>query len=219
MYEEKINYPEITEFLNNNLSPLIGDAAVLEKELREKESLPIVRPSAARFLQFLCLTLKPRKILEIGTCVGFSAILMKNACPEATITTIDRYDYMINRAKENFSRFDKEGKITLLEGQASEILPTLKEEYDFIFLDAAKGQYPAFLPLLLERLAPGGVLLVDDVLFDGLVAESSRSSRRDMTIVKRLRSFITEINENKDLYSSLTPIGDGMLLITKKGEN
>lgn len=218
MYEEKINYPEITEFLNNNLSQLIGETAVLEKELREKEHLPIVRPSAARFLQFLCLMLKPKKILEIGTCVGFSAILMKNACPDARITTIDRYDYMINRAKENFKRFDESGQITLLEGQASEILPSLNESYDFIFLDAAKGQYPAFLPHLLEKLNVGGVLLVDDVLFDGLVAESSRSTRRDMTIVKRLRSFITEITENKELYSALTPIGDGMLMVMKKGE-
>ncbi len=157
--------------------------------------------------------------MEIGTCVGFSAILMKNACPNAEITTIDRYDYMINRAKENFARFDKEGKITLLEGQAAEILPTLKEKYDFIFLDAAKGQYPAFLPYLLERLSDNGVLLVDDVLFDGLVAESSRSSRRDMTIVKRLRSFISEITNNEELYSALTPIGDGMILVQKRGEN
>ncbi len=216
MYEEMINYPFITEFLNSNLSSLDGDTEVLEKELRENEHLPIIRPSAARFLQFLCALKKPKRILEIGTCVGFSAILMKNVCPDAKIETIDRYDYMIRRAKENFERFDKEGNITLLEGQASEILPSLKGEYDLIFLDAAKGQYPAFLPECLRLLAPGGIFLADDVLFDGLVAESSRSTRRDMTIVKRLRSFLEELTNDKTLYSSLIPIGDGMIAVMKK---
>ena len=216
MYEELINYPFITEFLNQNLSSLDGDTEVLEKELRENEHLPIIRPSAARFLQFLCALKKPKRILEIGACVGFSAILMKNVCPDAKIETIDRYDYMIGRAKENFARFDKEGNITLLEGQAAEILPTLKGEYDLIFLDAAKGQYPAFLPECLRLLAPGGIFLADDVLFDGLVAESSRSTRRDMTIVKRLRSFISELTNDETLYSSLIPIGDGMIAVMKK---
>ena len=216
MYEEMINYPFITEFLNSNLSSLDGDTEVLEKDLRENEHLPIIRPSAARFLQFLCALKKPKRILEIGTCVGFSAILMKNVCPDAKIETIDRYDYMIRRAKENFERFDKEGNITLLEGQASEILPSLKGEYDLIFLDAAKGQYPAFLPECLRLLAPGGIFLADDVLFDGLVAESSRSTRRDMTIVKRLRSFLEELTNDKTLYSSLIPIGDGMIAVMKK---
>jgi predicted O-methyltransferase YrrM len=123
---------------------------------------------------------------------------------------------MIGRAKENFKRFDKEGNITLLEGQASEILPSLNGEYDLIFLDAAKGQYPAFLPECLRLLAPGGIFLADDVLFDGLVAESSRSTRRDMTIVKRLRSFISELTNDETLYSSLIPIGDGMIAVMKK---
>lgn len=216
MYEEKINYPEITEFLNNNLSALDGDTGELEKILRDNESLPIVRPSAARFLQFLCAILKPRNILEIGTCVGFSSILMKNVCKDAKITTIDRYDYMIGRAKENFKKYDKEGQITLLEGQAADILPMLTGPYDFIFLDAAKGQYPAFLPHCLRLLSNGGVFLADDVLFDGLVADSSRSSRRDMTIVKRLRSFIDELVTDTDLYTSVIPIGDGMIAVMKR---
>lgn len=218
MYEEKINYPEITEFLNNNLSRLHPETEAFEKELRDNETLPIIRPSAARFLQFLCALLKPKRILEIGCCVGFSAVLMKNCCPDARITTIDRYDYMIARAKENFKRFDKEGRITLIEGQASEILPGLEGPYDLIFLDAAKGQYPAFLPHCLRLLGENGVFLADDVLFDGLVAEDSRSSRRDMTIVKRLRNFINELNEDEGLYTSLMPIGDGMIAVMKKQE-
>ena len=92
----------------------------------------------------------------------------------------------------------------------------MKGEYDLIFLDAAKGQYPAFLPECLRLLAPGGIFLADDVLFDGLVAESSRSTRRDMTIVKRLRSFISELTNDETLYSSLIPIGDGMIAVMKK---
>lgn len=216
MYESLINYPHITDYLRTNISPLENEVWELEKELRSKEKLPIIKPESARFLSFLCGLQKPKKILEIGACVGFSALLMRSVCPPDTrITTIDRYDYMISRAKENFKRFGADN-ITLLEGQAADILPTLSDKYDLIFLDAAKGQYPAFLPHCLRLLSDDGVFIADNILFDGLVAECSRSSRRDMTIVKRLRSFLETLVNDENLVTSIIPIGDGMVAVRKK---
>lgn len=151
------------------------NSAILETI--EKEALdtfvPIIRKEMQSFLKVLLSMQKPLKILEVGTAVGFSAILMSEYAPEdCHITTIEKYEKRIPIARENFKRAGKEEKITLLEGDALDILKGLEDSFDFIFMDAAKGQYIYYMPEVLRLLRSGGVLVSDNVLQDGDIIES-----------------------------------------------
>lgn len=196
-----------------------GNTEILD--VIEKEALdtyvPIVRKEMQSFLKFLLAMAKPMKILEVGTAVGFSSILMATYGPEGCrITTIENYDKRIPIAKENFIRAGKEEQITLLEGDAAEILPTLSEEYDLIFMDAAKGQYIHFLPEVFRLLKNGGVLVSDNVLQDGDIIESHFIvERRNRTIYKRMREYLYELTHRDDLTTAVLPIGDGITVSTK----
>ena len=179
--------------------------------------LPIVPPVVARFMSTLLAIHRCENALEIGCAVGFSAGLISSCLPATgRVTTIDRYDIMIERARENFRRLGIEDRVTLLEGDARDILPTLGGPFDFIFLDAAKGQYPVFFPDCLRLLRPGGVLLVDNVLQDGrTAADRCEVTRRQRTTHTRMRAFLHEASHTPGLESSIIPIGDGLLLICK----
>lgn len=214
MYESLINYGNITEYLRSVIPEREGALGELEKQCR-KENLPVIRPETAEFLELICKLKNPEKILEIGTCVGFSALLMaKSSVNLKRLVTIDRYPYMLERAKKNFTLFN-EDKIELIEGQAVDILKALDGEFDLIFLDAAKGQYPAFLPDCIRLLKKGGLFLADNVLFDGVTADEKRAVRRDRTIVNRLKVFIYEISHNEGLKTSILPLGDGLSVSLK----
>lgn len=192
-------------------------------ETIEREALaakvPIIRKEMQSFLKTLLMILKPMRVLEVGTAVGFSAILMSELIPaDGRITTIENYEKRIPLAKDNFRRAGKEEVITLLEGDALDILPTLTEEYDFIFMDAAKGQYIHFLPQVLRLLKRGGVLLSDNVMQDGTVIESRFAvERRDRTIHARMREYLYELKHHDLLQTSILPLGDGVALSVKKG--
>ena len=192
-------------------------------ETIEREALaakvPIIRKEMQSFLKTLLMILKPMRVLEVGTAVGFSAILMSELIPaDGRITTIENYEKRIPLAKDNFRRAGKEEVITLLEGDALDILPTLTEEYDFIFMDAAKGQYIHFLPQVLRLLKRGGVLLSDNVMQDGTVIESRFAvERRDRTIHARMREYLYELKHHDLLQTSILPLGDGVTLSVKKG--
>lgn len=192
-------------------------------ELIEREALdakvPIIRKEMQSFLKTLLMILKPMRVLEVGTAVGFSAILMSESLPAGSrITTIENYEKRIPVAKENFRRAGKENVITLLEGDALAILPTLAGEYDFIFMDAAKGQYIHFLPQVLRLLKTGGVLVSDNVMQDGTVIESRFAvGRRDRTIHARMREYLYELKHHECLQTSILPLGDGVALSVKKG--
>lgn len=187
--------------------------------------VPIVPPETARLLGVLMAMHKPKHILEIGTAVGFSAGLMCRYLPEdGTVTTIDRFEVMLKDARVNIKRMGLENKITILEGDAADILPTLDRKFDMVFLDAAKGQYGSFLPHCLRLLPVGGLLVVDDVLQGGTIAENRFSvPRRQRTIHKRMRNFLWDITHHSALETSIIPIGDGMALCYKvketEGEN
>jgi predicted O-methyltransferase YrrM len=159
----------------------------------------------------------PKNILEVGCAVGFSALLMAAYTGSDTkITTIEKYEKRIPVARDNFSKYDKEGKITLLEGDAMDILRTLEPEYDFIFMDAAKGQYINFLPECLRLLGKGGLLLSDNVLQDGDVFESRFAvTRRNRTIHSRMREYLYELKHNDMLNTVILTVGDGMALSVK----
>ena len=167
-----------------------GNTAMLDQIEREATAdyVPIIRKEMQSFLKFLLAMKKPARILEVGTAVGFSAILMAEYDPvPCQITTIENYEKRIPIARENFKRAGKEAQIALLEGDAAEVLKTLEGPYDFIFMDAAKGQYIHFLPEILRLLARDGVLVSDNVLQDGDVIESRFAvTRRNRTIHKRM---------------------------------
>lgn len=194
-------------------------------ETIEKEALdtyvPIIRKETQSFLKVLLQMKRPLKILEVGTAVGFSAILMSEYAPDgAEITTIENYEKRIPIARENFKRAGKEAKITLLEGDAMDILKTLEGPYDFIFMDAAKGQYIAYLPEVLRILQAGGVLVSDNVLQDGDIIESRFAvERRDRTIHSRMREYLYTLKHHPQLESCVIPLGDGVAVSVKKGKD
>ncbi len=191
----------------------------IEKYAKEN-NIPIIRKSTQILLKFLLAYAKPKRILEVGTAIGFSALLMSEYAPEdCHITTIEKYEKRIPAAKENFAQAKKEGQITLLEGDATEILKELQPSYDFIFMDAAKGQYIHFLPEILRLLSPGGLLVSDNVLQEGDVIESRFAvTRRDRTIHSRMREYLYELTHHPKLETCILPVGDGVTLSTKLGD-
>lgn len=180
--------------------------------------VPIIRKETQQFLKLLLAMKQPKRILEIGTAVGFSALLMAEYNPVCCeITTIENYAKRIPIARENFRKAGREDQITLLEGDAKEILPTLKEPFDFIFMDAAKGQYIYFFPELIRLLKQDGTLVSDNVLQDGDILESRFAvTRRNRTIHKRMREYLYEVTHHDSLVSAVLPIGDGLTVSSKK---
>ena len=196
------------------------NTAILEQI--EQEALdtyvPIIRKEMQSFLKVLLAMQKPKRILEVGTAVGFSAILMSEyVTEECEITTIEKYEKRIPIARENFRRAGKEKQITLLEGDAMEVMQSLKEPYDFIFMDAAKGQYIHYLPEILRLLAKGGILVSDNVMQDGDVIESRFAvTRRNRTIHKRMREYLYTLTHSEELVTAVLPVGDGITLSTRR---
>lgn len=196
-----------------------GNTEILDRI--EKEAIetyvPIIRKEMQQYLKLLLSIKKPEKILEVGTAVGFSALLMAEYNPvPCHITTIENYEKRIPLARENFRRAGKESQITLLEGDAADILKTLEEPYDFIFMDAAKGQYIHFMPDILRLLAKDGILVSDNVLQDGDIIESRFIvTRRNRTIHKRMRDYLYELTHNEEIITSVLPIGDGITVSTR----
>lgn len=182
------------------------------------DNVPIIRKEMGNLLKVLIALKQPSRILEVGTAVGYSSILMSEHMPDScTITTIEKYAKRIPIAKENFKKAGKDGVITLLEGDALEIMSELEPGYDFIFMDAAKGQYINFLPEVMRILPPGGLLISDNVLQEGDIVESRYGVvRRNRTIHTRMREYMYEITHMDDLVTSIVPIGDGITLSVRK---
>ena len=181
------------------------------------DGIPIVRRQTRSLLRMLLALKKPQRILEIGTAVGFSALFMSEYAPaECRITTIEKYEKRIPAARENFCSAGRDGRITLLEGDAGEILPELTGRYDFIFMDGAKGQYIHFLPDVLRLLDTGGILVSDNVLQGGDILESRFAvTRRDRTIHARMRAYLYELKHNLELETVILTAGDGTAVSVK----
>lgn len=196
-----------------------GNTAVLDQIEREalESYVPIIRKDMQSFLKLLLTVQKPMRILEVGTAVGFSAILMAEYAPEGCqVVTIENYDKRIPIAKQNFERAGKSDQITLLEGDATEVLKTLEEPFDMIFMDAAKGQYINFMSDVLRLLKKDGVLVSDNVFQDGDIIESHFIvERRNRTIYKRMREYLYELTHRDDLVTSVLPVGDGITVSVK----
>lgn len=207
----------MTAFINS-LNP--GNTEILDQIEREALDayVPIIRREMQSFLKFLLKAHRPKRILEVGTAVGFSAILMSEYAPkDCQVTTIEKYEKRIPIAKQNFIRAGKEDRITLLEGDAMEILKSLDGPYDLIFMDAAKGQYIYYLPELLRMLPKGGILVSDNVLQDGDVIESRFAvERRNRTIHARMREYLYELTHCGELTTSILPLGDGVTVSVRE---
>lgn len=200
--------------LDRGLTPFLEE--LLKKA--EEDRVPVIRRNMQSFLRTFLTMKNPSAILEVGTAVGFSAILMASyGSPESHITTIESYEKRIPVARENFRLAGVEDRITLLAGDAAEILPRLTESYDLIFLDAAKGQYIRWLPDLRKRMRPGSVLIADNVLQEGDIIESHYLvERRNRTIYKRMREFLRAVEDDPGLDTCVLPIGDGITLSVMK---
>lgn len=203
------------------LDSLIPKRSEFLENLRYKSSLeesyaPIVQKSTEQLIVTLLKTIKPKRVLEIGTAVGYSAILMADNLPhDSSIITIERYKKHADIAVDNVFSSGYEKKIRVIEGEAAEVLHWLDGGFDFIFLDAAKGQYIEFLPDILRLLNTGGVLLSDNILYHGMIEDEEKVERRKITIVKRLHMYLEEIMNNSLLTTSIIPIGDGVALSVK----
>ena len=183
-----------------------------------KERVPIIRKETQSFLKMLLVMKQPEHILEIGTAVGFSSLMMSECVSEnCTITTIENYEKRIPLAEENFKKAGREDQITFLKGDAGEILKKLEGSYDLIFMDAAKGQYIHWLPDVVRLLAPGGILMSDNVLQEGELIESHYLvERRNRTIYKRMRDYLFELKHHPQLTTSIIPLGDGVSVSVKE---
>ena len=203
-------------FYDGKKKILPEDIEALEKKSLE-DWMPIIRKDTQALLIWLMKERRPKRILEIGTCVGFSAILMARytSC-ETKIVTVENYDPRIKEATENIEKFGYKDKISLMPMDAKEALENLEGQFDFIFLDGPKGQYPFYLPRLLELLSDDGMMVTDNVLQDGdLLKARSEIRHRDRTIHDRLNMFLDELLNNESLNTFVTQTGDGMAITTK----
>lgn len=204
-----------------------GNTELLDAIEREAldASVPIIRKSMQSFLKLLLAMKRPKRILEVGTAVGFSALLMAEYAGDCEIVTIENYEKRIEAARKNFARAGRQEQITLLAGDAAEVLKTIEEPFDLIFMDAAKAQYINFLPEVLRLLRVGGTLVSDNVLQDGDIVESHYAlTRRKRTIHRRMRAYLYELTHHRELVTAVLPVGDGItvserVLKTCDGEN
>jgi predicted O-methyltransferase YrrM len=205
----------------NSLDP--GNTALLDQIEQEalRTDVPVIRKETQACLKLFLAVQKPQRILEVGTAVGFSAILMKTYNPaDCRITTIENYEKRIPIARENFRRAGMEESIELVEGDAAQVLERLEGPYDLIFMDAAKGQYLHFLPQVLRLLAENGMLISDNILQDGDIIESRYAViRRNRTIHRRMRRYLYELTHHDSLVTAVFPVGDGITVSSKKQEN
>ncbi|WP_142414495.1 O-methyltransferase [Hathewaya massiliensis] len=191
----------------------------IEKYGREN-NVPIVQKETANFLKLMIEIKKPNRILELGTAIGYSAILMKRACTETVdITTIERDENMVEKARENINKYGYSNSINIEQGDCKEVLERLCENkakpYDIIFMDAGKGHYNHFLPYCLELLDKDGIIIADNVLFRGMVASKELLVRRKITIVKRMKKYLEEVSGDK-FITSVLPMGDGIAVTVRR---
>ncbi len=212
--------PRMVEYLNSLETELPEHLRKLEEYALQHE-VPIIRKEAQSFLRLLLELKKPRRILEVGTAIGFSASFLCEYMPtECRLTTIEKVPMRIVEAEKNLAALKRSSDITFLTGDAQEVLQTLRENgetYDFIFMDAAKAQYMSFLQNILPMMEQGALLITDNVLQEGSIMESKYSiTRRDRTIHMRMREYLYELKHNDAMTTSIVAVGDGMALSVKR---
>lgn len=208
--------PFIEEFLNE----LVPEKDNYLKEMRrfaEEEEVPIIDRQVENYLAFFLSVLKPRTILELGTAIGYSASVMARAT-NAVITTVELDSVRAINARTHLQNQHLEDRVHLIVGDAAEFITKDQGSYDFIFIDAAKGQYEVYLKECLRLLNEDGVICMDNVLFHGMLASKALFKRRKITIVKRLKRMLHTVFQSDELSVNLLPVGDGVLMIRRLNE-
>lgn len=214
--KDAIVYPYITDYLRKEIPKHSGILKELE-EYAEKNSVPIVQPETAQFLEVIGAIKRPERVLEVGCAIGYSAILTAQYLASGgTVTTIEWDADMAITARENIKRAGFEDRINVIHNDAKEVLPTLSAEYDIIFLDGPKAHYIYMLNDCIRLLKKGGLLIADNVLYKGMTADDEHVIRRKITIVKRLRRFISAQMQRQELKTVLLPLGDGVTVAVKQ---
>ncbi|KAJ52825.1 caffeoyl-CoA O-methyltransferase [Clostridium tetanomorphum] len=213
-----ITYDYMEEYIRGLIKE--NDPILMElEEYAHKNNVPIIHKEVGKFLELMINIKKPKKILELGTAIGYSAILMETASREkCEIVTVERDKQMISIAKENISKYKFEEKIKIVEGDCLEVLENLQEKFDLIFMDAGKGHYNHFLPHCLRLLEEDGIIISDNVLFRGMIASDELVKRRKITIVKRMRKFL-EMVSDEEFITSVIPMGDGIAVTTRRNRD
>lgn len=207
-----IEEQRLVTYLNSLEQPESPLLAELRREALA-DGVPIIRSETAALLRFLVHVRRPKEILEVGTAIGYSALVMAETAADAHITTMEKYEKRIPQARANFARAGREEQITFLAGDATELLAALTGPFDLIFMDAAKAQYIIWLPQLLRLSAPGTLIISDNVLQNGDVLESRFAvTRRNRTIHKRMRDYLYTLKHTEGLASVVLPVGDGIAL-------
>lgn len=217
MMHRPIVMQKVVDFMREGQLDFEGGLGEIEAYANEL-GIPIVPHETAKFLDFFTATMQPSQVLEIGTAIGFSASLMaQHLQADGHLTTIDRYEKMYERAKENFKKLGLEDRITLIEGDAADVLPTLEGSYDLIFMDSAKAKYIEFYPECMRLLRQGGVLIIDDVFQGGTVLDDEAEiPKRVRKIHRKLNELFDTILNDKSNRSTLVPLGDGLLMVRKE---
>lgn len=214
--KDAIVYPYITSFLRGEIPQRSGILAELEQYAAEN-SVPIVQPETAKLLETLMCIKRPVRILEIGCAIGYSAILMAQYLAEGgSISTVERDAEMTGIARANIEKAGLSDRITVINNDAKEVLPRLTGEYDVIFLDGPKAHYIHMLNDCIRLLNKGGILIADNILYKGMVADEEHVIRRKITIVKRLKHFISAQMQRAELETVILPLGDGVTVAVKK---
>lgn len=210
---------EVLDLVRNRQNKVSGTLGEIQAQATI-DNVPIIPNETASFLRFFLKQIKAKNVLEVGTAIGFSASLMLDAMGEGShVTTIDRFDVMIKKAKANFEKLGVQEQVTLLEGDAKEVLPTLEGPYDFIFMDSAKSKYIEFLPECLRLLKVDGVLMIDDVFQAGTIMHDIKEiPRNQRTIYRKLNELYDVVLNHEDLTVTILPLGDGVLMISKDVE-
>ena len=188
------------------------------RKFSETYHIPIADLEVERFLEFLIKSKKPKKILELGTAVGYSTIHFAGNDFVERVLTVEVREDMASIALSNFKKLGLESKIELRLNDAFEELKIMDEEFDFIFIDAAKGQYKYYFDEAIKHLAKGGIIVCDNVLFKGMVADDSKVVKRKITIVRRLREFLNYVFNDERFFASLLDVGDGVLFVRRRDE-
>lgn len=216
-FMSKVSYEYIEDYLRS-LYKTKSDLLSELREYAEENHVPIIEEECEEFYNFLINTTKPKKILELGTAIGYSAISFSMNESVERLVTVEINEDMVKIAKENIKKSGLEDKIEIVHSDAYEYLVESNDTFDFIFIDAAKGQYEKYFEEAIKLLNRDGIIVCDNVLFRGMIANQELVKRRKITIVKRLRKFLKDIKDDDRFYSSIVPIGDGALLIRRKFE-
>lgn len=187
------------------------------KDYANKNNVPIIFPEVEQFIRVLLKISNAKNILEIGSAIGYSSLVMAESTPSnVRITTIEKRKDMYKIAKENINQSKYKDKVKIIEGDARDVIPELADKYDFIFLDAAKGHYLEFFNDCTKKLNDEGIIVSDNVLYKGMIASDELVIRRKKTIVKRMRNYLEYISDLDGYITSVLPLGDGVSITYKE---